>query len=98
MTDRSQLDPETNITLDGLLEALPGEFNAISDVKALRATLTGMISAIQLFTVLSCVWESYGKFSSITLKTNSISEKTQVFWEFPNPLHLTTEKAFESCP
>ena len=46
MTDRSQLDPETNITLDGLLEALPGEFNAISDVKALRATLTGMISAI----------------------------------------------------
>jgi acetyl esterase/lipase len=48
MTDRSRLDPETTIPLDGLLEALPGGFNAIPDINARRATLSGMIAAMEV--------------------------------------------------
>jgi hypothetical protein len=32
---------------------------------------------------LSCVWESYGKFSLHTLKTISVLGKLQGLWEFP---------------
>jgi acetyl esterase/lipase len=48
MTDRSRLDLETTIPLDGLLEALPGGFNAIPDINARRATLSGMIAAMEV--------------------------------------------------
>ena len=48
MTDRSRLDPEATVPLDGLLQALPGGFNAIPDINARRATVTGIMATVEV--------------------------------------------------
>lgn len=48
MTDRSRLDPESTVPLDALLEALPGGFNAIPDIVARRATVAGIMAAVEV--------------------------------------------------
>ena len=45
MTTRDRIDPESRIPLEGLLEVLPGGFNAIADITARRDFLTQMLSA-----------------------------------------------------
>ena len=48
MTDRSRLDPEATVPLDGLLQALPGGFNAIADINARRATVAGIMATVEV--------------------------------------------------
>lgn len=48
MTDRSRLDPESVVPLDGLLEAIPGGFNAIADINERRATVAGLMAAAEV--------------------------------------------------
>lgn len=48
MTDRSRLDPEATVSLDGLLQALPGGFNAIADINARRATVAGIMATVEV--------------------------------------------------
>lgn len=46
MSQHDRIDPESLIPLTGLLEVLPGGFNAIPDIEARRATLYGMLEAM----------------------------------------------------
>ena len=48
MTDRSRLDPEATVSLDGLLQALPGGFNNIADINARRATVAGIMATVEV--------------------------------------------------
>jgi acetyl esterase/lipase len=48
MTDRSRLDPESAVPLDGLLEALPGGFNAIPDIVARRETVSAIMASVEV--------------------------------------------------
>ena len=48
MTDRSRLDPEATVPLDGLLQALPGGFNNIADINARRATVAGIMATVEV--------------------------------------------------
>lgn len=45
MVDRSRIDAESAIPLDGLLAAIPGGFNAIADINERRATLAAVLAA-----------------------------------------------------
>ncbi len=46
MSRRDLIDPESRTTLDALLEAIPGGFNAIPDIRARRATVQQMLAAM----------------------------------------------------
>ena len=46
MSRRELIDPEVRVPLDGLLEALPGGFNAIPDIVQRRATVEAILSAV----------------------------------------------------
>jgi len=48
MTRRDLIDPESRVPLDGLLELMPGGFNAIADIVARRATLEQVLSAVEV--------------------------------------------------
>ena len=48
MSRRDLIDPESRSTLDALLEAIPGGFNAIPDITARRATVQQMLAAIEV--------------------------------------------------
>lgn len=48
MTDRSRLDPESTVPLDGLLQAIPGGFNAIPEINERRATVAGLMAAAEV--------------------------------------------------
>ncbi|GIE48999.1 esterase [Amorphoplanes nipponensis] len=48
MSRRHLIDPEVAVPLEGLLEALPGGFNAIADIVARRATVQAMFAAIEV--------------------------------------------------
>ncbi len=48
MSRRDLIDPEARVPLDGLLEALPGGFNAIPDIVQRRATVAAMLSGIEV--------------------------------------------------
>ena len=48
MSRRHLIDPEVAVPLDGLLEALPGGFNAIADIVQRRATVTAMLAGIEV--------------------------------------------------
>ncbi len=48
MTDRSRLDPESAVPLDGLLQAMPGGFNAIKDIHERRATVDALMAAAEV--------------------------------------------------
>lgn len=45
MSTRERIDPESRIPLEGLLQVMPGGFNAIPDIVQRRAVLTQMLSA-----------------------------------------------------
>jgi acetyl esterase/lipase len=47
MNRRDLIDPEARVPLDGLLQALPGGFNAIADITARRAAVEGMLALIE---------------------------------------------------
>lgn len=46
MSNHDRIDPESLVPLKGLLEFLPGGFNAIPDIETRRATLYGMLEAM----------------------------------------------------
>ena len=48
MSRRHLIDPEVAVPLDGLLEALPGGFNAIPDIVQRRAAVTAMLAGIEV--------------------------------------------------
>ena len=48
MSNPVQLDPESKAPLDGLLQALPGGFNAIPDIVARRATVEQMLAMMEV--------------------------------------------------
>ncbi len=48
MSRRHLIDPEVAVPLEGLLEALPGGFNAIGDIVQRRATVTAMLAGIEV--------------------------------------------------
>ena len=48
MSRRDLIDPESRVPLDGLLEVLPGGFNAIPDIVARRAAVEQMLAAIEV--------------------------------------------------
>ena len=48
MSRRHLIDPEVAVPLEGLLEALPGGFNAIPDIVQRRATVTAMLAGIEV--------------------------------------------------
>ena len=48
MTRRDLIDPESRVPLDGLLELMPGGFNAIPDIVTRRATLDGVFAAVEI--------------------------------------------------
>ncbi len=48
MSRRHLIDPEVAVPLEGLLEALPGGFNAIADIVQRRATVTAMLAGIEV--------------------------------------------------
>jgi acetyl esterase/lipase len=48
MSRRELIDPEVRVPLDGLLEALPGGFNAIPDIVQRRATVEAMLAGIEV--------------------------------------------------
>jgi acetyl esterase/lipase len=48
MSRRHLIDPEVAVPLNGLLEALPGGFNAIGDIVQRRATVTAMLAGIEV--------------------------------------------------
>lgn len=48
MSRRHLIDPEVAVPLEGLLEALPGGFNAIGDIVQRRATVTAMLSGVEV--------------------------------------------------
>jgi acetyl esterase/lipase len=48
MSRRDLIDPDARVPLDGLLEALPGGFNAIADIVQRRAAAEAMLSGIEV--------------------------------------------------
>jgi acetyl esterase/lipase len=48
MSRRDLIDPESRVPLDGLLEVMPGGFNAIPDIVQRRAAVTGMLAALEV--------------------------------------------------
>jgi acetyl esterase/lipase len=48
MSRRDLIDSESRSTLDALLEAIPGGFNAIPDITARRATVQQMLAALEV--------------------------------------------------
>jgi acetyl esterase/lipase len=48
MSRRHLIDPEVAVPLDGLLAALPGGFNAVTDIVQRRATVEAMLGAIEV--------------------------------------------------
>jgi acetyl esterase/lipase len=48
MSRRDLIDPESRVPLDGLLEVLPGGFNAIPDIVARRDAVRQMLAAIEV--------------------------------------------------
>jgi acetyl esterase/lipase len=48
MSRRELIDPEVRLPLDGLLEVMPGGFNAIPDIVQRRATVEAMLSGIEV--------------------------------------------------
>jgi acetyl esterase/lipase len=48
MSRRHLIDPEVRVPLEGLLEALPGGFNAIGDIVARRATVEGILGSMEV--------------------------------------------------
>jgi len=48
MSRRHLIDPEVAVPLEGLLEALPGGFNAIPDIVQRRATVEALLGAIEV--------------------------------------------------
>jgi acetyl esterase/lipase len=48
MSRRHLIDPEAAVPLNGLLEALPGGFNAVADIVQRRATVEAMLSGIEV--------------------------------------------------
>ncbi len=46
MSNHDRIDPESLVPLKGLLDFLPGGFNAIPDIETRRATLYGMLEAM----------------------------------------------------
>jgi acetyl esterase/lipase len=48
MSRRDLIDPESRVPLDGLLEVMPGGFNAIPDIVQRRAAVEGLLSAIEV--------------------------------------------------
>ncbi|WP_433378028.1 alpha/beta hydrolase [Streptosporangium sp. CA-115845] len=48
MSRRDLIDPESRVPLDGLLGMLPGGFNAIPDIVQRRATVEGMMGALEV--------------------------------------------------
>ena len=48
MSRRDLIDPEVRVPLDGLLEAIPGGFNAIGDIVQRRAAVEAMLAAIEV--------------------------------------------------
>ena len=48
MTDRTRLDPESVVPLDGLLQAIPGGFNAIPEINERRATVAALLGTAEV--------------------------------------------------
>jgi len=48
MSRRDLIDPECRVPLDGLLEVMPGGFNAIPDIVQRRAAVESMLGAIEV--------------------------------------------------
>lgn len=48
MSRRHLIDPEVNEPLAGLLEVMPGGFNAVADIVARRETVTAMLAGIEI--------------------------------------------------
>ncbi|MCW2881403.1 MAG: Lipase LipH [Sphaerisporangium sp.] len=48
MSRRDLIDPESRVPLEGLLEVMPGGFNAIPDIVQRRAAVEGMMGAIEV--------------------------------------------------
>jgi acetyl esterase/lipase len=48
MSRRDLIDPESRVPLDGLLQLMPGGFNAIPDIVQRRAAVTGMLAALEV--------------------------------------------------
>ena len=48
MSPRDLIDPESCISLDAFLEALPGGFNAIPDLQARRATASAVLASLEI--------------------------------------------------
>lgn len=48
MSRRDLIDQEPRVPLDGLLQVLPGGFNAIPDIEQRRAAVTGMLAAMEV--------------------------------------------------
>jgi acetyl esterase/lipase len=48
MSRRDLIDPESRVPLDGLLQVMPGGFNAIPDIVQRRAAVTGMLAALEV--------------------------------------------------
>ena len=48
MSPRDLIDPESRISLDAFLEALPGGFNAIPDIHARRATASAVLASLEI--------------------------------------------------
>ena len=51
MSRRDLIDPECRVPLDGLLEVMPGGFNAIPDIVQRRAAVESMLGAIEVLSV-----------------------------------------------
>lgn len=47
-TTRDRIDAESRVPLEQLLEALPGGFNAVTDIVQRRATMTAMLAAMEI--------------------------------------------------
>jgi acetyl esterase/lipase len=48
MSRRDLIDPESRVPLEGLLEVMPGGFNAIPDIVQRRAAVQGMLAALEV--------------------------------------------------
>jgi acetyl esterase/lipase len=48
MSRRDLIDPDSRVPLEGLLQVLPGGFNAVPDIVARRATVEQVLSAIEI--------------------------------------------------
>jgi acetyl esterase/lipase len=48
MSARDRIDPDSRVPLDQLLEALPGGFNAITDIVDRRAAVTALLASLEV--------------------------------------------------